>query len=559
MEKGIEFEVIGIAEAIKRNRFVVPPNQREYSWLKDVQVSDLLQDISNSLRNPEVPYFIGTIVLTVGKDGMLEIADGQQRLATTTMILASIRDWFRSKGDTMIVQSIENDFLFTIDRKERERIPKLTLNLDDNEYFKNLILDPAHARVSQTQMRRSHKLIYQASLAIQSYINGLEKQYGVEYIKEHLNDWIDYLSKNVNIVKLVVSNSENAFKMFETLNDRGLKTSQVDLVKNHIFKVSDNRLPEAQRLWSSMRGAVETIAEEDDVMIDFLRDACCIISGSTTKKEIMTRVKEKTQSKLESIRMLTLFEELSKDFAAILNPDHQKWNNYDPDIRKSIQAINLFGVTQIRPLMLAVSKYFNPHNAAIAFRKFVSWSVRFLIMNIRGGRLDEGYARLAHKIYNQEIKNAEQLKIESEKTVVSDGEFKTAFETAKVGVSKLGRYYLRALENTARGESDPELIPNDGSVINLEHIMPESINNDWKHLQRHDVESHLSRIGNLALLQAVKNNKVGNQGFDEKKKLYKDSAFLLTAQVADLEQWDTTEIDKRQKYMAELAVQTWQL
>lgn len=557
MANAIEFEVIGIAEAIKRNRLVVPPNQREYSWLKDAQVKDLLQDISRAIRTPDQPYFLGTIVLTKGGTDSLEIADGQQRLATTTMILAGIRDWFRSKGDQMIVQSIENDFLFTIDRKERERISRLTLNLDDNEYFKNTVLDPA--KKTQQQVRRSHKLITQAYLTIKEFIQSQEKTLGEQNAKDYLNEWIDYLSTQANVVKLVVTDAENAFLMFETLNDRGLKTSQVDLVKNHIFRVSDNRLQEAQKLWSSMRGAVETISDDDDITMDFLRGACCIISGQTTNKEVMKRVQERTQSKSEAIRVMTLFEELSKEYAAILNPDHQKWNIYDSDVRKSIQAINLLGVTQVIPLMLAISKYFNKENTVISFRKIVSWSVRFLALGIRGGRLDEGYAKLAHAIHEKKILDAHKLKEEADKIIVSDAEFKKAFETLKVGTAKLARYYLRALETTARGEANPEFVPNDEPVINLEHIMPISPQEGWEHLGPEDVDTHYARIGNFALLQVRKNSSIGNQPFYEKCKVYAESSFLLTSQLAGLAKWDVKEIENRQKLLAELAVKTWQL
>ena len=90
MDKDIEFDVVGIAKVLKEDKYKVPPNQREYSWMSEVQVTELLQDISNALRKPDKPYFLGTIVLTTIKgSGLLEIADGQQRLATTTMILSS--------------------------------------------------------------------------------------------------------------------------------------------------------------------------------------------------------------------------------------------------------------------------------------------------------------------------------------------------------------------------------------------------------------------------------------------------------------------------------------
>jgi uncharacterized protein with ParB-like and HNH nuclease domain len=560
MEKGIEFDVLGIAEAIKRNRLTVPPNQREYSWLSEFQVKDLLQDISGALRNPGQPYFLGTVVLTKNNHGELEIADGQQRLATTTMIMAAIRDWFRSKGDTMIVQSIENDFLFTIDRKKRETVPRISLNTDDNEYFKNIILEPKQRKTKQLEVRRSHKLISSAFEVITKFIQGIELQAGDKNTKEILNDWMEYLQHNANIVMLVVANAENAFMMFETLNDRGLKTSQVDLVKNHIFKISDNRLSEAQGYWSKMKGAIESVSDDtDDITIEFLRSVCCIISGLTTKKEVMKKIQDKTQNKTEAIQILVLFEELSKDYAAILNPDHQKWNNYDQSIRNSIQVMNLFGVTAIRPLMLAVAKYFNEKNTASSFKKFVSWSVRFLILGVRGGRLDEGYSKLAKKIYDKEIKTVDELSKEAEKLVVGDAEFKEGFEIAKVGTAKLARYYLRSLEKTARGEENPEFIPNDSTVINIEHIMPENFGSNWPKLAKTDIETHLTRMGNLALMQAKKNSNVGNMSFNEKKKVYKESSFLLTNEISNTGKWGKEEIEARQKTLAAIAVTTWPL
>ncbi len=558
MDKDFEFKVIGIAKAIKQDRFKVPPNQREYSWNSDIQVRDLLQDVSNALRSPDKPYFLGTIVLTVGDDGLLEIADGQQRLATTTMILAAIRDYFREKGESNSYKSIETDYLFSYERKQGDFTSKLTLNVDDNEYFKKKVLHH-HSHVTATGTRRSHKLIAQAYTTIKEYISGIVSMQQSR-AGEVLNDWIDYLENKANIVVLKVSNAENAFMMFETLNDRGLKTSQVDLVKNHIFHKSGDRLPEAQRMWSSMKSVIETVSDDDDITMDFLRCVCCIISGQTTKKEIMKKIQERTQSKTDALRILSTFEELSQEYAAILNPDHPKWNDYGLGARKAIQVINSLGVTQIRPLMLAVSKYFSVKNTPATFKKLVSWSVRFLILNIRGGRLDEGYAKLTLMIHEKKVTNPEQLKKESESIVIKDTEFKNAFETAKVGVAKLAKYYLRSLEITASGQDDPEFLPNDDIVINLEHIMPASFEKpQWGDVIKSDSEAYLNRIGNMCLLKAKKNSDIGNSSFSEKKKVYKESSYLLTVQLAELDRWDIKAIEERQKVLAGIAVNTWQL
>jgi uncharacterized protein with ParB-like and HNH nuclease domain len=91
-KRRIEFEHFGIGTVLNRNRLEVPINQREYSWTRK-EVLELFQDFSNSIREGKPSYFLGTIVLIVGEGDTPQIADGQQRLATTTILLAAIRDY----------------------------------------------------------------------------------------------------------------------------------------------------------------------------------------------------------------------------------------------------------------------------------------------------------------------------------------------------------------------------------------------------------------------------------------------------------------------------------
>lgn len=560
MNDDIDFDVIGIAELIKRDVLKVPLNQREYSWKRGLQVRAFLQDIFNNARNSSQSYFLGTIVLTKTKLGQLEIADGQQRIATTTMLLAAIRDYFVEKGDSKATQSIESEYLSSYDRIKGEDIARLTLNIDDNDFFINTVVFRKHHRKPTTAMRVSHRLIEEAYTEIKEYIKSLEMHSGDLHLRTQLNEMIEYLRSKARVVKLVVENEETAYTLFETLNDRGLKTSQADLVKNHLFRLSDNRLIEAQGLWSSMKGAIETISDVgDDITIEFLRAACCVFSGSTTKREVLRKIQEKALNKTDAINTMTLIEQFSREYAAMLNSDHAKWNDYPSDVREAIKTMNILKVTQIRPLMLAVSMYFNKNETAVAFKKLVSWSVRFMVVGIRGGRLDDGYAKLAHKIHLKEIKNSADLKTFSENIVIGDAEFKSNFETASVSVAQLVRYYLRSLENTARNEPNPENIPNEKTVINLEHVMPQNLSESWLHIDKQYLETHLNRIGNLVLMQADKNNKVGNLNFEEKKKMYKESSFLLTSQIAEVNVWDIQAIENRQKILADLAVKTWAL
>src|SRR5262245_23693454 len=88
----IQAPYIGIATVLTRyERLFVPKNQREYAW-QEKHVSDLFTDLKKAMSSGS--YFLGTIVLTTNKGNQYEIADGQQRLATISILLSAIRDYF---------------------------------------------------------------------------------------------------------------------------------------------------------------------------------------------------------------------------------------------------------------------------------------------------------------------------------------------------------------------------------------------------------------------------------------------------------------------------------
>jgi uncharacterized protein with ParB-like and HNH nuclease domain len=53
---------------------------------------------------------------------------------------------------------------------------------------------------------------------------------------------VNYLTNNVAVVIIIVPEDLDGYAMFETLNDRGLRASQVDNIKNRLFKESGTRL-----------------------------------------------------------------------------------------------------------------------------------------------------------------------------------------------------------------------------------------------------------------------------------------------------------------------------
>jgi hypothetical protein len=210
--------------------------------------------------------------------------------------------------------------------------------------------------------------------------------------------------------------------------------------------------------------------------------------------------------------------------------------------------------------MFAVARHFDIPEAKKAFRLFVSWSVRFLVVGGRGGLLDRNYAQAAHKIASGQINSAKGLVTELNGIIPADRVFQEAFAEARVTQNTLARYYLRTLENQAKNEPEPELLPNeDQSIISLEHILPEHPDRNWPDLEPDLAHAHYKRIGNMILLQASQNSLAGNSPFATKKLVYQNSIYILTTNAADNEKWGVEEIVDRQRELAKLAVAAWSL
>lgn len=555
-ENQIGFDQLGLGSVLKHNQMAVPPNQREYSWT-DREVTTLLQDIAKSISSGDPSYFLGTIVTIPRAHGVLEVVDGQQRLATTALLLAAIRDYSKSINEPVIAESLENEFLTGIDRAKRERIPKLRLNLDDNDFFKKVITDggsiPDCTRQSHTRIKEASSL---SKKQVSKIVSGLDK-------KDHgdlMNQWIHFIEKKALIVLLKVPNDSDAYKMFETLNDRGLRTSQSDLVKNYLFGRSGDRLPEVQQKWALMRGALESL-DDEEITINYLRHALIVIHRFVREADVYEAVQELARNEQTSVTFISNLESLSNAYVAIHNPEHEKWNSYTDSVRNAIEVLNLLDIKPLRPLMLAVASKFSNAEAAKSFKFFITLGIRlFIAGSTRSGSTEQQLAGAAHRIYIEEITNTAEV-IESLKGITpSDAQFKSAFETATVSSAKLARYYLRSLEMAAKAEQNPWLIPNnDRQVINLEHVLPQKPEDNWPNFDDDYARLYYRRIGNLALLIAKSNSDLRSSDFQTKKAVYAESPYVLTQQLSELDDWTPAEVANRQKLLAEYALKAWAL
>lgn len=553
-EIGITREAL--ANALKTFQLSMDSNQRSYAW--DVQnVRELFQDLQKAISDNEAEYFLGTIVVT-RSDG--HVVDGQQRLATTSILLAAMRDYCLENNEPGRAQDIENTYLFSRSFRTQEIVPRLSLGKRDHDFYSKRILsrpgDPQR-NTEPDKNRDSHRRLLDAAQEARERVKQITNPFSAEQKAAKLADWIEYLSTRARVIWISVPDDANAYTIFETLNDRGADLSISDLLKVSLFNVADDRLPEAEARWDSMLGILEANGGEK-LTKTYVRHLWVAMHGPTRERELLTKIKEYLTAKQNAIDLANELAESAKLYSAILNPKHATWTTHAS--KHLIADLDTLGVEQIRPLLLAIIKRFSDSEIEASLRSLVSWSVRFLIYGgLGGGTLERHYSLRAKDVWDGKITTTKALTDDIISVLPGDVEFEASFSVAKVSQNHLARFYLRALEMKHVG-GDPCLVPTeDAEVVNLEHVLPENPGNKWGSIPLDVAKAYYKRIGNLALLSNPINTSIGNDSFADKKPFLSQSDFKLTQQVATYQDWGVIQIDDRQKKLATLAVNTWPL
>jgi hypothetical protein len=550
----IIIDLRGIGQAMKGSWLKVPPYQRDYSWEKE-QVEELLGDIAEAIRLSEPEYFLGSIVLSAGSGESLHITDGQQRLATTSIIIAEIRNYFLENGEQERATELENEFLLSRTRRTREVIPRLQLNVHDQDYYETIVLRRPDSQQIPDADPSSHKRLKNAVETVRTYIGNLATVNSKDPINALL-DWVEYLENQCKVIWVTVPDDSNAFTIFETLNDRGLDLAISDLLKNFLFHKAGNRLGEAQNHWTTMTGILEATSE-DEVLVTYLRHYWSSVQGLTRERDLYKKVKKKISNATAAVELSKDLSNSAIKYAALSNTSHEIWREYGATTQGHIATLNLLRMVQMRPLLLSILDTLSIPEGKKSIKYLVDCAVRILIVGGRGGTVEATYCDAA-KAIRENIRDASSVRAALNTIFPADTEFRNAFSIATVSKAYLARYYLRAIEQSSNGNSHPEFVPNPNAEdINLEHVIPLHPGQNWTHLSEDECKALYRRLGNMALLQSNINATTGNAAFPDKKGVLTQSSYELTKDIAKCRNWAALEVAERQNKLAELAVKTW--
>ncbi len=552
-----DFNPDAIGHVLTDRRLAVPIYQRSYSW-DEGQITDYWSDLSGALADGNSQYFLGNIVLSEeGTEGSYTIIDGQQRLATTLILLAAVRNEYRRRGDDRRAQIIQGQYVAVADLSTSEDRPRLQMNSDDDPYFHAVIINGENPE-SVPALHSSHTLIRKALEYFEKQIGRVAEVASTGW-EDRIHSWVQFLAADARIIVVDVPTEADAFLIFETLNDRGADLTIADLLKNYLFGRAGSRLDTVRDAWITSLGALEMSAE-DSLFTIFLRHLWSSKYGATRERELYKSIKDNIASQAQTVAFSQELKSSARNYAAILSSDHEFWSGTGTATKTNLETLTRLNLEQMRPLLLAAMQHFTNEELKRTLKALVSWGVRGLVVGgIGGGKTERAYCQAAVKIRSGEIKVANELVTALSEIIPTDEEFKANFAKVRVTKNKLARYYLSALERTENAQPEPELVPNqDEEQVNLEHILPQSpAAGDWDQFTVDEQRAWVYRLGNMALLSKGPNGRIGNRPWSDKKPVLGTSALSLTNQAAQEDDWTTEVIDKRQQSLAALAVRTW--
>lgn len=537
--------------------FSVPSYQRDYSWEREYW-EDLWMDI---LDLPKEKYhYMGYLVFQEDseKPKTSFIIDGQQRFTTLSILcLSSIRllkEWANDGIDSVEnntrIDKLTEKFLGNFSTSKLTITPKLILNKNNDDFYKSYLLNHRKPPVL-SKLKPSQKRLWNAY----EYFYSVLKDKILSKSGEELATLIDdEISNSLIFTTINVSDDLNAYKVFETLNARGVKLSPSDLLKNYLFskafESSNSELEETERRWQSIN---DFLGKSD--FPTFLRHYWNSRYDLVRISNLYRSIKSTINTPKEVFDLLNELEHLAPIYSAFSNPADTIWDKHQ---RNYIRSMNLFGVSTWYSLMLVAKQKFTEEEFTKLLHELNVLTFRYnVISGLHTNEIELVFNKLAVKIFKGEVMKASSASEMLKSIYVSDENFAQSFSTKHINTKRnrnLVKYILVELENTLSGNS----LQFEDSNSTIEHILPENPTATWEiDFPDEEQENYLYLLGNYTLLESNLNIKAGDKEFSEKLKFYKESKFKMSNSFLDYTEWTPVIVRQHQEKMAKWACSSW--
>lgn len=536
----------------------VPTFQRNYSWNEE-NWEDLWKDILALHLNPDSSHYMGALVLqsSSGSDKEFTIIDGQQRLATLSIIaiavIEKIQRLVEQEKEISTNQErqeiLKRTYLSDKDPRSLRYSSKILLNENNNDFYQSNLINlrkPLNVR----SLSKSNQLLWQA---FQYFSDHLEALSDVVQSGEKLAVFLtDTIAQRLLFIQINVEDELNAYTVFETLNARGIELSSTDLLKNYLFSLfqGPDDLQEAQRQWKRI---INTVQMEN--FPEFLRYYLSLKQTRVRRERLFKTVRETVKEGRQAFELLDRLENYSSLFIALGNSNDEFWRDASEN-RPYIRELELFRVKQAYPVLFAAYERFSREDFTRLLKLVCVISFRYTVVSsLNPNELESLYNRVAISIVSSEITHPRQVFDQLRSVYVADEKFLQDFSFLAISTKgqkkKLVRYILCKLE------ADASHVDVNEDSFSIEHILPESPSTEWRqNFTDAQIEEMVYRIGNLTPLEPHLNRQVGNELYPVKREAYQQSVYRLTQNIL-AEEWTPNTLSTRQKYLAQRATHIW--
>jgi len=586
--------------ATPNEQFVVPSYQRRYAWGYH-QYLALYEDIDMLKENDG--HLFGMIILHTnyhtGGLNQPELVDGQQRMTTLVILLKAFEDAYRTKGKAERADEIMK--MLMCQGLDEQRKPKIKLGDLDNKDIEKLLLHNDTENISNENILNAYKDYFKKLSALDI---------------EKINRFFFKLTNIAVIIRLDVGMAQDAYKLFETINNRGLKLTPTDIIKNfllgHAAKINqETTLDKVKELWS------EIIINLDDIDTDdFLRHFICSqLHRKVTMSMLVYEFKKYYLKKIKQADLLGEYEYYQTDYETEEEEEEEPINGNGNGEGSEEEEIKETKIDIVEFLILL--KDLSAVYRKIAFATFESVKIKRRIGNLnnilskpsyiflmhflkgethplkqklevlkyietlmlrrhicerRTSENDDIFSKMIPFIGSENILDQIKSNIDEGEFMPPDNEFVESFPKHEFKGKLIDRakYVLESFEYAKRGNTD-ELVVSSSGEVELEHIIPQTINTkkskeefgDWQeYLGENSLVKHkkfVNLIGNMTLLGEALNIQAYNNPFAKKKNSYRKSSFLITQELANQNDFKFHNVTKRGEALTKTALEIWKL
>ena len=573
--------------------YKVPTYQRSFDWGKE-ELQEFLDDLDEASENKQKDLFLGNFIFDIRNKKELneiEIVDGQQRLTTISLSFIAFREIAKSKNEDDVAADCQK-FIgeYSAIRKKKDLKFLLSKNIRDtyeimaNPKWDGKFNDKAENGLSLKKQNNKLRPLYKTI-----------KDRFDECSSEKLTNLIAALL-DTYVVTLEIDSDESKFAIFERTNARGLDLNIGDLVKNFIFSYEDSTINEK---WD------EIILNAKGNLPKMLKYAWITKNGHVMQSKLYRQIKNYVSQKQNDINVyveeLLQFSKFYSTFQEASDKHTKEWLNefglniisaYEynvQEITRVFQALRLFRVTQVIPLIYSIFYHFRRNKNKTKKDRLIQLLQVFekyhFVNNVICGRVanevEKFYAAAAKEIYIDDVNNfagdVELVEREKEDKFINHLKNKKAekeeFTSQFVNIiyySKRNVPYINYIFDRINNKRDTTKKITGGNYVtifdpsvtyqkrnyNIEHLLSQMFLDEKSDEFNSEV---IHQIGNLLVIPYHTNSGLPDKMIDKIKRLKSDNKYVgnlryiplfMQRYSEDFNEWGKKSIEKRSKDLA---------